>query len=121
MAEVQNVNQNALHGNASILKLEVYHPVSPDPSDVIPRTDVAGLKIYLSRLDAADQVDVAMWAGRDVNGKPAFSRVMSHFHPGELEEKAVFVRLPLHVEAGWHTVRVRVNERDTVVYRFVTY
>jgi hypothetical protein len=121
MAEVRTANQNALPSAGLIEKMEVYHPVSPDPSDVIPRTDLAGLKVYLRRLAAGDHVEVELWRGRSAAGKPVFSRSLTGFRGQELEERAIFVRLPLTVEPGWHTVRVVVNQGGAVDYRFITY
>lgn len=121
MAEVKNANHDAIPSTGLIQRLEVYHPVSPDPSDVIPRTELAGLKVYLKKLAASDRVDVAMWSGKTVDGAPAFKKQVSGFRGQELSENAFFVRLPLSVEAGWHTVRVEVNQGNAVEYRFVTY
>ncbi len=121
MAEVRALNAHAIPAHGQVTRIEIYHPVSPDPSDVIPRTDVAGLKVYLHNLSDRDTIVIEMWAGRDPQGPPVFHTVLTSFDADELASQSLFVRLPLHVQAGWHTVRIDVNGHEHVDYRFVTY
>lgn len=120
LAEVKSANRDALNPTGLIQKVEVYHPGFPDPSDAIPKTEVAGLKVYVKQLAPSDTVNVQMWPNRDGGGEPAFKTQLSGFHGEELEQNAFFVRLPLTMAAGWHTVRLEYNH-EAVVYHFVTY
>ncbi len=121
LAEAQTENHQALTTAGSISKVEVYNPVSPDPSDAIPRTDLAGLKVYVADLAPSDDAWIEMWTSREALGPPSFREHLSQFAGQELREGWFFVRLPLAMEAGWHTVRIDVNHKSTVDYRFITY
>lgn len=121
MIDVKAANAQAFAGANTIRKIEVYHPVQPDPSDVIPRTDLAGLRVQLQRLAPGDTVTVSMWDSDQAVGTPVFKQQVVRFGAQEMAEKAVFVRLPLAVAPSWHVVRVEVNGREFVDYRFVTY
>lgn len=120
-AEVRTANQSALNPTGLIKRLEIYHPGLPEPSDVIPNTEVAGLKVYVKKLLSSDTVDLQMWAGRRPGGEPAFKTRLSRFRGNDLEESSFFVRLPLTLAAGWHTVRLEYNQTESVEYHFVTY
>ena len=112
----------AVRGHKGAVRcLEIYHPLSPEPADAIPRTEVAGLKVYLAGLQPHDRVEVALWAGRDPLGRPAYSRSLEDFSDEERQGGAFFVRLPLSVEPGWHVVRLVYNRKETLEYRFVTF
>lgn len=121
MVDVKAANAQAFAGAHVIQKIEIYHPVQPEPSDVIPRTDLAGLRIRLQRLAPGDTVTVSMWDGDHAEGMPVFKQHLARFAPQEMADKALFVRLPLAVGPAWHVVRVEVNGREFVDYRFVTY
>lgn len=121
MVDVKAANAQAFAGAHMIQKIEVYHPVQPDPSDVIPRTDLAGLRVQLQRLAPGDTVTVSLWNSDHAEGAPAFKQQLNRFGAQEMAEKAVFVRLPLTIEPGWHVVRIEMNGREFVDYRFVTY
>ena len=121
MVSVKAMNAQAFAGAKLVRSIEIYHPVQPDPSDVIPRTDLAGVRIELQRLQPRDTVTVSMWNGDQPQGPPAFKHQVTRFGARELADKAVFVRLPLTLEAAWHLVRVEVNGREVIDYRFVTY
>jgi len=121
LSEVNAANAGAFTGHASLRRIEVYHPVQPDPSDVIPRTDLAGLKVYVAGLKESDQAQVSLWNAREPKGDPAFKKRLARFAGQELLEGWFFVRLPLELNAGWHTVRVDLNGKETVDYRFITW
>lgn len=114
-------NLAAFTGRGAIKRIEVYNPISPDPADAIPRTDVAGLKIYVAGLSAKDQAWISMWPVRDPAGEPTFRKRVAGFRGQELEEGSFFVRLPLQLETGWHSVVIDLNHKDRVEYRFITY
>lgn len=117
----RHANQGVLRPGGLIRRIELFHPVSPDPSEAIPRTDLAGLKVFVKKLAPRDQVWIAMWNGPEVGGAPAFEKHLQGFRGQELQENCFFVRLTLPVEPGWHTVKVDLNHRESAVYRFITY
>lgn len=121
LEQARSANTQAFAGARLIRSIEVFHPVQPDPSEAIPRTDLAGLRIQTAQLGAGDEVAVSMWRGRTTEGEPVFRQRVSRFGSNEQAKKTLFVRLPLTVEAGWYTVRVQMNGREFVDYRFVTY
>ncbi|MBM3461208.1 MAG: hypothetical protein FJX76_03810 [Armatimonadetes bacterium] len=121
LLEAQTANRDAMTGARAIKRVEVYHPVSPEPADAIPRTDVAGLKIYVAGLADRDQAWVAMWNSREPAGDALFRKHIKGFRGQDLVEGWFFVRLPLATEPGWHTVDIDLNHKDRVRYRFVTY
>lgn len=121
LAQTETANAEAFRGATLIRRIEVYHPVLPDPSDAIPRTDLAGVRILLRQLGDGDVVNVHLWHGRSPQGEPAFSQRLNRFGEQQKAERALFVRLPLPVESGWHTLRVEMNGREYVEYRFMTY
>ena len=121
LREAKAANAPALAHVSAFKRLEIYHPLSPEPADAIPRSEVAGLKVYVAGLGERDQVLVELWSGRDPAGKPVFSRSRMGFTAEEREQGAFFVRLPLEAAPGWHVVRLVHSKGERVEYRFVTF
>jgi hypothetical protein len=116
-----SANLHALRPSGRVRRVEIYHPLSPDPAEAIPSTDLAGLKLYLPGLTAKDRVRVALWDGREPGGSPVLVRALTGFTDDEQEQGAIFVRLPLRAASGWHVLRIMFNNTESVDYRFVTF